>query len=72
MAESGIENSPMEKWLREKNMSSKEFCHQVGCSRPIVWKVKRLLPISPKYAKKIEELTEGKVCPKAERVGGRR
>lgn len=65
-------DSSMEKWLRKKNMSTTDFCKLVGCSRPVVWKVKRGIPISPKFAKKITELTDGEVCPKSEPVGGRR
>lgn len=72
MSENGLDNSPMEKWLRERNMSTKEFSEKVGCSRPVIWKVKRRLAISPKFAKKIYELTEGEVSPKIEPVGGRR
>lgn len=67
-----IKNSPLEKWLRNRNMTSKEFCEKVGCSRPVVGKVKKLLPISEKYAKKIHEVTQGEISPKIEKVGGRR
>jgi hypothetical protein len=59
----------MEKWLRKKNMSTKEFVEKVGCSRPVVWKVKRGLPICPKYANKISKLTKGEVNPKIKAVG---
>jgi predicted transcriptional regulator len=72
MSEQGIENSPMEKWLRKKNMTAKNFIEMVGCSRDVISRVKRMEAISPKYAEKIIELTDGEVVPKIEKVGGRR
>lgn len=72
MPENPLADSPMEKWLRKKNMSTTAFCKMVGCSRPVLWKVKRGLPISPQFANRIVELTDGEVNPKSEPVGGRR
>jgi len=66
------ENSDLELWLRKKHMSTNEFVQLVGCSRPVVWKVKKGLPICPLYAKRIMEITLNEVNPKVELVGGRR
>lgn len=63
------EISDLESWLRKRNMSNKRFVELVGCSRPIVWKVKRGIAICPLYAKKIHDLTNGEVCPLTEKVG---
>lgn len=69
MEESDYRNSTLEKWLRSKGMTTKKFAESVGCSRIILWKVKRGMAISPKHGEKIRELTEGQVSPKIERVG---
>jgi hypothetical protein len=63
------ENSALEKWLRKKNMTTTHFVEMVGCSRPVVWKVKRGIPISPKYANRIIEITKGEIKPLTENVG---
>jgi hypothetical protein len=62
-------DSTLEKWLRKRNMTTNRFVELVGCSRPIVWKVKRGIAICPLYAKRIHELTEGEVTPLVENVG---
>jgi len=66
------ENSPLEKWIRARNMTTTEFTNMVGCSRPVVWKVKRGIPICPKYARKIVEITRGEILPLIENVGRQR
>lgn len=62
-------DSDLERWLRKRNMKTARFAEMVGCSRPIIWKVKRGIPICPLYAKKIYDLTSGEVAPVYERVG---
>ena len=62
-------NSLLEKWLRKRNMSTNKFVQLVGCSRPVVWKVKRGIPICPLYAKRIFDITEGQIVPIIENVG---
>jgi len=63
------QNSKLEKWLRDRNMSTNKFVQLVGCSRPVVWKVKRGITICPYYAKRISEITQGEIQPAFERVG---
>lgn len=69
MSDEDFRNSELEKWLRSKNMTTKKFSDLVGCSRIIIWKVKKGMPICPRYGDRIKELTEGAVCPKTEPVG---
>jgi len=59
----GFKSSPLEKWLHKNKMKTKEFADQVGCSRPIIWKVKIGLPIWDKYADRISRLTNGEIVP---------
>lgn len=69
MEDNDFRSSTLEKWLREKCMTTKRFSELVGCSRVIIWKVKRGMAVSPKYAQKIKEITEGAVIPTSEPVG---
>jgi hypothetical protein len=62
-------DSDMERWLRKRNMTTNRFAELVGCTRPILWKVKRGIPVCPLYANRIYELTSGEVVPVYERVG---
>lgn len=62
-------NSEMENWLRKRMMKTNEFLKLLGCSRPTLWKVKRGIPVCPKYANKIIEITKGEVVPLMEKVG---
>jgi hypothetical protein len=41
----------------------------VGCSDPVICKVKKGIPIEPKIANRITELTGGEVIPKTQRKG---
>jgi hypothetical protein len=50
-------------------MTTNKFTELVGCSRPVVWKVKRGIPICPKYAKKIIEITKGEIIPLMQPIG---
>lgn len=69
MEDNDFRASSLEKWLREKCMTTKKFAELVGCSRVIIWKVKRGMAVSPKYADKIKDITGGQVVPISERVG---
>ncbi len=62
-------DSDLERWLRKRNMKTARFVEMIGCSRPIIWKVKRGIPICPLYAKKIFDLTSGEVAPVYQCVG---
>ena len=62
-------NSQLEKWLKDKKMSTNRFVELVGCSRPVIWKVKRGIAICPLYAKRVFDLTNGNVQPICEKVG---
>lgn len=64
------QDSKMEKWLQEKCMTTNEFTKKVGCTRMVIWKVKRGLGISQRFADKIVKLTKGEVVPSISRVGG--
>lgn len=66
---SDYKDSDLERWLRKRNMKTTHFAALVGCTRPIIWKVKRGIPICPFYAKRIYELTSGEVVPIYERIG---
>ena len=59
-----ISSSPLEKWLRKKNMSTKDFVSIIGCSRIIIWKVKTGRKISKEYALKIADATQQEVYPR--------
>jgi hypothetical protein len=63
------ENSDMGKWLKKNYINAKDFQKKVGCSRPIILKVKKGIPISPLYAKRIFDLTKGEVNPVSQPVG---
>lgn len=56
-------------WLKEQKISTNKFSEMIGCSRQITWKACRGIPICPKYAKKIYDLTDGKIKPNYEFVG---
>lgn len=59
----------LETWLRNKNMTTKEFVTLIGCSRQVIWKVKRNFPIDPSIALEIEKATNGEVSPKSHPIG---
>lgn len=63
--------SELENWLRNKNMTTNEFVALVGCSRQVIWKVKRNIPIDPKIAIRIQKITGNIVSPASQRVGVR-
>lgn len=57
------ENSKMELWLRKKRITTNEFSKLVGCSRQVIWKIKRNMPICPKFGQMIFSLTKGEISP---------
>ena len=57
------EDSDLEKWLKKRSMTTKKFALLVGCSRVVIWKVKRGMGVCPYFAKKIYEITEGEIKP---------
>ena len=59
-----IIESDLEKWIRKKHMTTVKFAELVGCTRPVIYKVKNNQPISPKFANKIVKITDGEVVPK--------
>lgn len=65
-------DSELEAWIRKRHMTTARFVELVGCSRTVVWKVKRGIPICPLYAKKIFDLTDGEIQPLYNFVGGSR
>lgn len=69
MASENYRESDLEAWLKDRQMSTKAFTQLIGCSRPVVWKVKRGIPICPLYARKIYEFTAGKIKPLMKTVG---
>lgn len=69
MQENNFRDSELEKWLRSKNMTTKKFAELVGCTRIIIWKVKKGMPICPRYGERIKQITDGLVSPKIEPVG---
>lgn len=58
------ENSTLEKWLRENNITTKRFSKLVGCSRVTIYKAKLDAGITSKISNKIKELTDGEVVLK--------
>jgi hypothetical protein len=64
-----LEESQLEKWLRARHMTTNRMVELVGCSRTVVWKVKKGLAICPLYAKRIYQITGGAVQPLIELVG---
>ncbi len=69
MSSPEFQGSALEKWLRKRQMTTNKFSAQVGCSRTVIWKVKRGIAICPLYAKRIYEITNGEVVPLMENVG---
>lgn len=64
-----IEQSQLERWLRQRNMTTNRFTELVGCSRTVIWKVKKGIAICPLYAKRIIQITGGEIMPLIELVG---
>lgn len=61
--------SALDKWLHKNKMKTKDLADMVGCTRPVIWKVKVGRPIWDKYASRIERLTGGEVCPVSKPFG---
>ena len=59
----------LETWLRKRNMTTKQFTEMVGCSRPVIWKAKKGLTISPQIAERIQKITNGQIDLNIEKMG---
>ena len=68
MAEN-YKESDLEIWLREHRMTTESFASLIGCSRQVIWKIKRGIPVCPLFGKKIFEATKGRVKPLINNVG---
>lgn len=59
----------LESWIRKNSMETNQFVKLIGCSRTLIWRAKKGEAISPKFAAKIYEITNGQVIIKTEKVG---
>lgn len=57
------EKMTLEQWLRRENMTTKYFSWLSSCSRTVLWKVKKKMPISSTIASRIAFLTDYQVEP---------
>lgn len=53
----------LERWLRKNNMETNELARLSGCTRQVIWKVKKNEPIVDETAQKIYFITGGQVKP---------
>lgn len=53
----------LERWLRKNNMETNELARLSGCTRQVIWKVKRNETIDVDTAQKIYFITGGQVKP---------
>lgn len=53
----------LERWLRKNNMETNELARLSGCTRQVIWKVKKNETIDEETAQKIYFITGGKVKP---------
>ncbi len=60
----------LERWLRKNNMETNELARLSGCTRQVIWKVKKNETIDEETAQKIYFITGGQVKP-ASRAKGR-
>ena len=60
----------LERWLRKNNMETNELARLSGCTRQVIWKVKKNETIDDDTAQKIYFITGGQVKP-ASRSKGR-
>lgn len=67
-----MENSKLEKWLRDRNMTTNDFVKMIGCSRPTIWRAKLDKGISKHFAEKIIEITKGEIQPRIKNTGKRK
>ncbi len=63
MEEKSYRDSDLEKWLRKNNLSTKDFCQIIGCSRFVAWKIKNGLVICEDFSQRVRELTDQNVNP---------
>ncbi len=63
--------SDLEKWIRNKNMTTNDFAKLAQCSRKVIYKAKIGVCIDTPIAERIAILTGGEVVPKSRPRGGR-
>jgi len=63
--------SDLEKWIRNKNMTTNAFAELAQCSRKVIHKAKIGMCIDTQIAKRIAILTNGEVIVKSRPRGGR-
>jgi hypothetical protein len=56
-------------WAIKQQITKQDFAARIGCSRIVLWKVDRNIPICKKYADKIEKVTEGQIKPLVKNPG---
>ena len=59
----------LERWLRKNNMETNELARLSGCTRQVIWKVKKNETIDDVTAQKIYFITGGQVKPAARAKG---
>jgi len=59
----------LETWLRKNNMETNELARLAGCSRQVIWKIKKNETVDEDTAQKIHFITGGQVKPLAKAKG---
>lgn len=59
----------LESWLRKNNMETNELARLAGCSRQVIWKIKKNEAVDEDTAQKIHFITGGQVKPLAKSKG---
>ena len=59
----------LETWLRKNNMETNELARLAGCSRQVIWKIKKNETVDEDTAQKIHFITGGQVKPIAKAKG---
>jgi hypothetical protein len=59
----------LERWLRKNNMETNQLARLIGCTRQVIWKVKRNETVDEDTAQKIYFITGGQVKPIARSKG---
>lgn len=55
--------SSLELWLRKNFMETNELARLIGCSRQIIWRIKKNKKVSENISLKIQKVTHGEVVP---------
>jgi hypothetical protein len=61
--------SDLHAWLQKRRIKTTAFAEMVQCTRAIIWKAKRGIPICPLFARRIRDLTGGEILPLSNPVG---